>query len=255
MNSISLEVQRMRHPLVVRTLTVKTVLDLAQNYRRIIFHSDDLAGFISSSFDDHIKLFISENLMDLVVPTLTEQGLAFSDDKAKPAARDYTPYYFDESTNCLTVDFVLHQSGPAGNWASQAQPGQQIVIAGPRGSMVVPTAYDWHLLIGDETAIPAISRRLTELQAHKYVLVVLELENDELLRLLPLHSHAQIHLHIRTDDRSGLAKKVENLSLPLGNGFAWAAAESAVVKHVREVLVNAHDLPNKSIRASSYWRV
>lgn len=255
MNLKNLKIQRVRHPIVVRTLTVKSIEDLAKNYRRIVFHSDDLTGFISSSFDDHIKLFIAEDFEDLIVPSITEHGLVFPEGKAKPAARDYTPYYFDAQTNCLTVDFVLHPSGPAGEWASQAKRGQQMAIAGPRGSMVVPTAYDWHLLIGDETAIPAISRRLVELQTHEKVVVILELENDNLLSLLPEHPHAQVHLHIRTDDKSGLAQTVQSVSLPSGNGFAWAAAESTVVKLVREVLVHFHGLSNDTIRASSYWRI
>ena len=38
--------------------------------------------------------------------------------------------------------------------------GQWVGIAGPRGSLVIPTGFDWHWLIGDETALPAIARRL-----------------------------------------------------------------------------------------------
>src|SRR3546814_10448720 len=51
-------------------------------------------------------------------------------------------------------------------------------IAGPRGSFLVPTAFDWHLLIGDETAIPAIARRLEELPAASKAIVIIKIKSD-----------------------------------------------------------------------------
>jgi NADPH-dependent ferric siderophore reductase len=59
----------------------------------------------------------------------------------------------------------VHDAGPATRWALRAKPGDSIEIGGPRGSVVVPTDFDWWLLIGDETALPAIGRRLEELPA------------------------------------------------------------------------------------------
>src|SRR3546814_12528631 len=66
-------------------------------------------------------------------------------------------------------------------------------IAGPRGSFLVPTAFDWHLLIGDETAIPAIARRLEELPAAAKAIVIIKITSDaaklELPRQCPLDVH------------------------------------------------------------------
>ena len=73
--------------------------------------------------------------------------------------REYTPRRIDLVANELDIDFVLHGDGPASTWAAQAAPGQTLDIAGPRASMVVPDLFDSYLLIGDETAIPAIGRR------------------------------------------------------------------------------------------------
>ena len=72
---------------------------------------------------------------------------------------------------------MLHGDGPASTWAAQAKPGQQIVIGGPRGSMIIPDAYDWYFLAGDETALPAIGRRLEELPATARVVAVIEVED------------------------------------------------------------------------------
>ena len=79
--------------------------------------------------------------------------------------RDYTPRRYDAGRNELVIDFALHDAGPATDWAAQAEPGQQLAVGGPRGSFVVPDDFDWYLFIGDETALPAIGRRLEELRA------------------------------------------------------------------------------------------
>lgn len=74
----------------------------------------------------------------------------------------------------LTIEFALHGDGPAANWAAKAVPGSHLVVAGPRGSFVIPKDYDWHLLVGDETALPAVARRLEELPASTRAIVVLQ---------------------------------------------------------------------------------
>ena len=149
---------------------------------------------------------------------------------------------------------MLHEEGPAGLWASQAEIGDELTLAGPRGSMVIPKEYHWHLLVGDETAVPAISRRLAELPAHVIPLVVLELADPVLAQCLPAHPLAQVQVVAHSPEGLLLTQAVAALQLPAGVGYAWAAAESTVVKNVREVFVETHGLDNKQVKASSYWR-
>ncbi len=248
------EVERIRHPIVVRTLTVSQVQHLSPNYVRLRLSGADLTGFVSAGFDDHIKMFFSENGQAFDKPVLGEEGLSYPEGAVKPVMRDYTPRYYNAEEGYLEVDFVLHDEGPAGAWAKQANVGDELTFAGPRGSMIIPKQYDWHLLIGDETALPAISRRLAELPHHTIPVVVLELDQPGLEQYLPEHPLAQIHVVSRSEQGQLLAQAVANLILPEGMGYAWAAAESAVTKHVREVLVEQHGLHNKQIKASSYWR-
>lgn len=100
-------------------------------------------------------------------------------DGPMPAMRDYTPRRYDLDTLELDIDFVLHGDGPASTWAEQAKPGQFLHIGGPRGSMIVPDMFDSYLLIGDETALPAIARRLEGLPANRRALVIVEVENGK----------------------------------------------------------------------------
>src|SRR6202035_5881739 len=86
---------------------------------------------------------------------------------------------YDAAASTLTIDFVLHSEGPATAWAAQARPGAFLGVGGPRGSFVIPDDFDWYLFAGDETALPAIGRRLEELPASARVLVVAEIADKE----------------------------------------------------------------------------
>ena len=95
---------------------------------------------------------------------------------------------------------MLHGDGPAstgGAGACGPVPG----IGGPRGSFVIPREFDWHLLVGDETALPAIGRRLEELPAGSGALVVVEVASP--IAQIPLQSAAQ--LTVRWLHRNGEA--------------------------------------------------
>ncbi len=90
--------------------------------------------------------------------------------------RDFTPRRYDPAQDTLEIDFAIHDAGPATRWAVKAKPGDTLALGGPRGSFIIPTTYDWHLLVGDETALPAISRRLAELPARTRTVVVAEVD-------------------------------------------------------------------------------
>ena len=255
----SFTVERQRHPIKVRLLTVKRITSLSPSMRRITFTGDDLGGFNSASFDDHVKLMVPNAAGEaLSLPTLGESGLVFDENKAKPALRDYTPRRYDAAENELDIDFVLGHDGPATHWASQAEVGQQVGIAGPRGSFVVPTVFDWHLLVGDETALPAISRRLEELPPQTKAIAVIKTTASE--TPITLSSEASVETHwvqdspVQPGQMDILESAVRQLTLPEGEGFIWAAAEYNVIKAIRQYFVEELHSHKDRIRASSYWR-
>lgn len=254
-----LNVERVRHNLKMRVLTVVRVERIAGLLARVTFTGDDLQDFISASFDDHVKVFFpADPSQPLVLPTVGPEGVKFPDDAPRPAGRDYTPRRFDAATRELDIEFVLHGDGPASTWAEQAEPGQQLGIGGPRGSFVVPKGFDWHVLIGDETALPAIARRLEELPAAAQALVLIEAPSAA--NEIPLPSAAKTS--VRWLHRDGTApgystlllEAARQLQLPAGEGYVWVAAESAVAKAVREIMVSQHGIDKGRIRAASYWK-
>ena len=220
-------VERVRHELKRRNLTVTHVEQLTPNFRRVTFADESLGDFVSASFDDHIKVFVDD------------------------ARRDYTPRSFDNAARELVIEFALHGEGPAAEWAARAAPGHTLEIGGPKGSLIVPLDYDWHLLVGDETAFPAVARRLEQLPAGAKAIAVLQAADTADRR--EFKSAANVGLTwVATD--AELLSTVRALVLPQGDGYAWCAGEAACMAALRRELVEVKGHPRDAIRAAAYWK-
>lgn len=231
------QVQRVRHDIKRRDLEVVRVTTLSPHFRSITLGGESLADFVSASFDDHIKLFLD--------------GVGVDGVGAEPVRRDYTPRHFDTTARELTIEFALHGDGPAANWAAQATPGQRATIGGPRGSFVIPLDYDWHLLIGDETALPAIARRLEELPASTRAIVLLHVADVADQRPLPSAARLSVQWVTQADE---LIKAAQALTLPDGDGYAWCAGEASAMASLRRVLVEEKGMDRHAVRAAAYWK-
>jgi NADPH-dependent ferric siderophore reductase len=259
-----LAVVRVRHPLKFRLLQVSRVEPLTPHLVRVTLTGDDLRDFTSASFDDHIKVFFPAPGEDKpVLPVAGPDGPVFAEGQPRPVARDYTPRRFDRETGELVIDFVIHAVGPASTWAAEARVGQYLGVGGPRGSFVIPQGYDWHLLIGDETALPAISRRLEELPAGTRVAAVLEVRDPSAriefdtkadLYAVWCYQNEQAGQAESSANESGLLKAVRETFLPEGDGYVWAAGESATIRAVRQYLTAECGIEKSRIRAASYWK-
>lgn len=225
-------VQRVRHEVVAREVRVADVRQLSPHLLRVTFTGPSLAGFVSLSFDDHVKFIFRTAQGDTVM-------------------RDYTPRAYDPAAATLALEFALHEHGPASDWARQAQLGQVVTVAGPRGSRILPLDLDWHLLIGDLSALPAIARRLEELPADSRVIVRLRVP-DEAARIdLPAAGGSDVQWFTSDDDLLASLRALPPLA---GDGFAWAAGETGLMKRVRDVLAAGCGVPRYAMRVAAYWR-
>lgn len=252
-----LTVQRVRHPLKMRLLKVLRTRQVSPQLLRVTLGGDDLADFVSGSFDDHIKVFFpTPGAEKPVLPQAGPEGITFPEGQPRPPARDYTPRRYDNAARELDIEFVLHGDGPASTWAAHAQPGQYLGVGGPRGSFVIPHGFDWHLLIGDDTALPAIGRRIEELGPDARVIVVVEVADESARIPLAAGAQAEVHWVHRGDAPEGsqLLPTLKWLSLPEGEGYVWAAGEGAAMREVREHLVAERGIDKTRIRASAYWK-
>jgi NADPH-dependent ferric siderophore reductase len=249
--------QRIRHETRLRLLDVQDVKHLTPRMVRVTLAGDQLEGFVSAGYGDHIKIFFPPAGSGPIVPVLGPDGISFPEDTPRPDMRDYTPRNYHAASKTLDVDFVLHGDGPASTWAAQAKPGQQIVIGGPRGSMIIPDAYDWYFLAGDETALPAIGRRLEELPATARVVAVIEVEDKAEEQEIKTSAKAGIVWVHRNGAEAGnndlLLRTIESLTLPEGDCYAFIACESSISKSIRTHLVEQRGFNGEWVKAAGYW--
>lgn len=256
-----LSVQRVRHELKFRLAQVQRTRLVTPQLLCVTFADDSLRDFTSASFDDHVKVFFPAPGEQMpVVPARAPDGSRLAPDEGapKPIMRDYTPRRMDTATGELDIEFVLHGDGPAGLWAAQARPGQTLGFGGPRGSFIVPTGFAWHLLVGDDTALPAIARRLEELPAGTRAIVVAEVADATAQPALQSAAQLEVHWLHRGSTPAGRAglmlQALQGLARPEGDGYVWGAGEAAEIAAVRAHLVQAWQIDKHRIRAASYWK-
>jgi len=223
-------IERVRHDLKLREVTVARINRVSPGFASITFQGEALADFTSLSFDDHVKFM-------------------FNDANGEQVRRDYTPRRVDTDAREIDIEFALHGHGGAAEWARNATIGQRAIIGGPRGSMILPLAMDWHLLIGDDSALPAVTRRLEELPADARVVAVL-LVNAANRRTLVTRADARIHW---VDSDDALLQVLKDLPLQPGAGLAWGGGEAALMARVRQVLVET-GMPRQAAKVSAYWK-
>jgi NADPH-dependent ferric siderophore reductase len=173
--------------------------------------------------------------------------------------RRYTIRAADPEAARVTVDMVVHGDGPGARWAAQAAPGHCLDAIGPRGKVVVDDGADWHLFIGDETALPGMSIMAESLPADAPAVMVIEL--PEHVDGHDPHTAADQALSIEWVERGSaepgeatrLAEAAERVRFGRGRGHAYVAGELKVVKAVTTILA-ARGLDRSAIDSKAYWR-
>ena len=174
-----------------------------------------------------------------------------ADSAGDTVRRDYTPRHYNAQAQELTIEFAVHDGGFASDWAKNAKAGDEVVIGGPRGSMVIPTEYDWHMLIGDETALPAISRRIEELATDAQIMVIAKINSQEDIRLFDGKTNLSV---LWVYDYPSLINEVKEMILPEGEGYIWSAGEAATMATIKRYLVGEKDVDPKKLSVASYWK-
>lgn len=251
-------IERVRFDLVPRMAEVIEIVDLSPAMRRFVLQSDDLKTFDSQDADDHMKLvFPAAGQREPTLPVLTPEGLKLPAGAAPSERRDFTPRAFDPTAGTLTVDFYRHGGGPAGDWAETATIGSKLGVLGPRGSKIIRGAVDVYLLIGDETALPAIARRLETLPAGQKVIAFIEIDSPA--NELPLTTDADLSLtwlH-RNGAAPGttqlLEDAVRSLPKPAGVVYTLAGGEATSLRPIRVALREAGYDPELT-NFSGHWK-
>lgn len=301
---------RTRPPYVLARAGVTAVERVSPAFVRVTFGGAELADFGTPGdvFDARIKLVFppaSGILPDLDRSTDDWWGayLAVPEDE-RGSMRTYSirELRVTDAGTEVVVDFVLHLApgltGPASLWASAATVGDELWIVGPRryredrsGIEYAPGNASSVVLVGDETAAPAIARILEDAPRDLRGIVFVEVPDaaDELaidapdgvevhwlprgdaahgLRLIPTvldYLGDTAHGEITVQDAAG-EELVWETPIYSGSGeeipavatgaerYFWIAGESGVVTTLRRHLVKDLGIDRAQVAFMGYWR-
>ena len=154
----------------------------------------------------------------------------------------------------LILDVALHQHGLVTDWASRDCRGERVTVTEPRGSFAMPREAAWLLLVGDLTALPAMAR-IVETVRSVPIRVVAEVP-DDLTGYLPAATDVEVTWMVPPPNGpSALARMVEELDWPPGDGYFWMAGESAQMRSIRKHLLRVRRMPSGAYDVMGYWRV
>jgi NADPH-dependent ferric siderophore reductase len=177
-------------------------------------------------------------------------------DGDRPVRRRYTIRALDRARRLLTLDVVRHTDGPGERWVAAVRPGDRIEGIGPRGKIFLAEAADWHLFVGDDSALPAYLTMAGALPAGARALVILEVPGPGSEQDLVTAADAEVtwlHRHGGpAGDPAALVAAAAAAALPPGRGHAYLAGEATVVLRLRETLA-ARGLAPEQISPKAYW--
>lgn len=172
-----------------------------------------------------------------------------------PARRRYTVSAWDAGRGELTLDFVVHGSdGVAGPWAATARPGDVLVLEGPSGGYRPRPDAAAYLMVGDESALPAIAVSVTAVPPGRPLSVLLVCDGPE--HELSLGSEADLDLRWLHRDGTGeeLLRELRTLDLPSADVCTFVHGEADEIRGIRRHLLADRGLPRAEMSCSPYWR-
>jgi NADPH-dependent ferric siderophore reductase len=225
---------------------------------RVILGGENFDDFVDNGFaDKYVKIVFVKPELGLEPPyDLAELRTTLEPDD-RPVTRTYTVRWVDAVARELAIDFVVHgDEGLAGPWAAAAQPGDTLVFAGPGGLFNPDATADWHLLAGDDSAIPAISAVLEAMPADAVGHAFIEVDTDR--DILPLTAPRGVELHwllrggVPAGEATALVDAVAALDWPAGRVSVFAHGEREAMKGLRRVFA-AREVPRADLSLSGYW--
>lgn len=238
-------------------LSVTRTEQLTPRLRRLWFHSDDLSAFEGSdSTDRYVKLVFPKAGVIYPQPLDMRALRGTIPPEDMPVVRTYTALFPDVAAGTLAIDFVVHgDEGVAGPWAAAAQPGDTLLANGPGGGYRPDPSADWHLLAGDESAIPAITAALADLGDDAVARVVVLVDDAEHELDLPSPPGAELTFVHRAAG-GDLVEAVRALEWLDGRVHVFVHGEGGAVMHgIRPYLLRERGLGREQVSVSGYWRL
>lgn len=237
--------------------TVETTEWLTPHLVRVVLGGPGLAGFaVSGDTDTYVNVAIPPAGAPYDAVFAPADVRETHEQEHWPARRRYTVRSWDGAR--LALDVVVHgAAGVGGPWAASAAPGDVLVLEGPGGGYRPDPDADWHLLVGDESALPAIAASLEAIPAGRRAVVRLVCDGPEHEVDLPCPGELDLvwlHRSGTPADADLLPHAVEALAFPDGRVHAFVHGEADEIRAIRRHLLTERGLRRSDMSCSPYWR-
>lgn len=185
--------------------------------------------------------------------------LRLTDPSGRLVSRRYSVRSLNDAEDTLTLWITVDHEGPGSTWVQQAQPGDVIDVIGPRGKITLNPEADWHLFIGDASAIAASYRMAESIDAPSRAIFIIEIDAaDDAIGGTFNEGLGVTGIFVdrrgrALDDPAGLFSGLAAFELPSGHGHAYLFGEFHVVRALQEALVD-RGLDLDQISHKPYWR-
>lgn len=242
-----------------RELYVIDAYSLTDNMRRVILGGDELADLVvdNTLIGPHLKMIIPPAGSEcLIWPEFdAEKGrLVWPDSVERPTVRTYSLRRFDANLQQLTIDLVSHDDGIASSWARSAKAGDKIGIWGPGGRM----SFDgqWLILVGDISALPAISYTLEILPDDAQGKAIIEVPSESDRIELKAPAGFEIIWLVQNSGRpTQLIDTVTSIDIPANvSPLIWGGMECDLAKALRRGIKDKLNFSREQFYLINYWR-
>lgn len=189
-------------------------------------------------------------------------------DGERPVMRNYSVRAYRAATGDtgaeIDVDFVLHGSaadgtaGPASRWAETCRPGEHVLIIDEGLTFNPQRGVDRVVLVGDETALPAIASICASLPAAATGTAIVEVPSEEDALSFAHPSGVEVVWIVRAHDVAPGSLALETLgrtALPDAPFHAYAAGEQALASGARKHLVGERGIDKNAVSFCGYWKI
>jgi NADPH-dependent ferric siderophore reductase len=259
MTSVPAETSATRKSRPQINLTVLRREQLSAHMVRIVAGGDGFTDYVNNDFvDRYVKIAFPQPGVDYPEPLDLWAVRETMPREQWPYTRTYTVRWVDEAARELAIDFVIHgDEGLAGPWAASARPGDSLIFTGPGGGYNPDPTADWHLLAGDEAALPAIAAVIESLPLDATGLALLEVDTDADIQTIAAPAGLQLVWLKREGAPAGgselLINAVRDAEWPEGRVDVFAHGERGYMKGLREVLFRERGLERSQVSLSGYW--
>jgi NADPH-dependent ferric siderophore reductase len=247
------------------SLTVSGRERIGPHFVSITLAGKDFQHLEQVGYDQAGRLFFAgPGQREVVLPSSERWMLqqAVQSGKRRARVRSYSIRRFRPEMSAFDIEISVHEEqdpGPGSAWAQAAEPGDAVAFL-DEGCGYVPTpGAAWQLLVGDESALPAVLTILEQSADALPTEVFLEVPSSEDVRDgITAPPTAKIHWLPRNDPSAKpgtlALRAVRDAELSPGPFYTWVAGESTLASGVRRHLVNDRGVSKSDIAFRGYWR-